>query len=62
MISMIKRDGHIHTPFCPHRTKDDLEAYVHEAIKLGREEITFTEHFPLPAGVTKKVLQENVHF
>lgn len=47
-----KRDGHIHTPFCPHGTKDALEAYVYEALKLGREEITFTEHFPLPKGVT----------
>ena len=54
MISMIKRDGHIHTPFCPHGTKDALEAYVLKAIRLGREEITFTEHFPLPPGVTKK--------
>ena len=52
MKSMIKRDGHIHTPFCPHGTRDTLEAYVIEAIRLGREEITFTEHFPLPSGVT----------
>lgn len=51
---MIKRDGHIHTPFCPHGTKDSLEAYANEAIRLGREEITFTEHFPLPNGVTSE--------
>lgn len=48
---MIKRDGHIHTPFCPHGSKDSLEAYVEEAIRLGREEMTFTEHFPLSNGV-----------
>lgn len=48
----VKRDGHIHTPFCPHGTKDSLEDYVYEALKRGRQEITFTEHFPLPAGVT----------
>jgi len=52
MKSKIKRDGHIHTPFCPHGTKDTLEAYANEAIRLGNEEITFTEHFPLPLGVT----------
>lgn len=49
---MINRDGHIHTSFCPHGSKDPFEAYVQKAIRLGREEITFTEHFPLPKGVT----------
>lgn len=48
---MIIRDGHIHTPFCRHGSKDDFEAYVDQAISLGRQEISFTEHFPLPAGV-----------
>ena len=46
------RDGHMHTPFCPHGTKDALESYVEEAIREGRREITFTEHFPMPVGVT----------
>ena len=54
MKNRVKRDGHIHTPFCPHGTKDTLEAYANEAIRLGREEITFTEHFPLPNKVTTK--------
>lgn len=48
------RDGHIHTPFCPHGTQDSLVSYVEEAIKEGRREITFTEHFPMPIGVTKE--------
>lgn len=48
------RDGHIHTPFCPHGTQDSLESYVEEAIKEGRRAITFTEHFPMPIGVTKE--------
>lgn len=52
MKTTVKRDGHIHTPFCPHGTKDTLDAYVYESLRLGREEITFTEHFPLPTGVT----------
>lgn len=57
MKQKIKRDGHIHTPFCPHGSKDALEAYVEEAIRLGREEISFTEHFPLPDGVTNEAFK-----
>ncbi|KON86732.1 histidinol phosphatase [Sporosarcina globispora] len=44
------KDGHIHTPYCPHGTKDALEDYVEKAIKLGFKEISFTEHAPLPEG------------
>ncbi|MEM5012348.1 histidinol-phosphatase HisJ [Niallia taxi] len=47
---MYKRDGHIHTPFCPHGTKDGLKEYIKRAIDLGFGEITFTEHAPLPQG------------
>jgi histidinol-phosphatase (PHP family) len=47
---MIKKDGHIHSPFCPHGTKDKMVNYVEEAIKLGFDEISFTEHAPLPYG------------
>lgn len=46
----MEKDGHIHTPFCPHGTKDPLEGYVEKAISLGFKEITFTEHAPLPEG------------
>lgn len=46
----IVRDGHIHSPYCPHGTKDSFELYVEEALKLGLKEITFTEHMPLPEG------------
>lgn len=44
----IKRDGHIHTPFCPHGSLDSMESYVKKAIEIGLEEISFTEHAPLP--------------
>lgn len=44
----MKKDGHIHTPFCPHGTKDSLNQYVEQAIALGFTEMTFTEHAPLP--------------
>jgi histidinol-phosphatase (PHP family) len=46
---MMKKDGHIHSPYCPHGTKDKLEDYVTRAIQLGYKEITFAEHAPLPA-------------
>ncbi|MBN6888015.1 histidinol-phosphatase (PHP family) [Cytobacillus horneckiae] len=51
----MKKDGHIHTPYCPHGTKDSLQSYVERAISLGFEEITFTEHAPLPEGFTDPV-------
>jgi histidinol-phosphatase (PHP family) len=44
----IMRDGHIHSPYCPHGTEDSLELYVQKAIALGLEEITFAEHMPFP--------------
>lgn len=51
------RDGHIHTPFCPHGSLDSLEHYIEEAIQQGRKEITFTEHFPMPKGVTNELFR-----
>ncbi len=47
---MLKRDAHIHTPYCPHGTKDSLENYIKKAINEGFEDITFTEHAPLPTN------------
>lgn len=44
----MKKDGHIHTPFCPHGSKDSFEQYIEKAIAHGFTEITFTEHAPLP--------------
>lgn len=44
------KDGHIHTPYCPHGTNDLLEEYIERAISLGFSEISFTEHAPLPKG------------
>lgn len=44
----ILRDGHIHSPYCPHGTGDPFELYVERALEIGLEEITFTEHMPLP--------------
>ena len=43
-------DGHIHTPFCPHGTKDALEDYINWFVERNVGEITFAEHAPLPEG------------
>ncbi|RNF41267.1 histidinol-phosphatase HisJ [Planococcus salinus] len=48
----MKRDGHIHTAFCPHGTDDQLDAYVEKAIRSGFTDITFAEHAPLPLSFT----------
>ncbi|WP_096202665.1 histidinol-phosphatase HisJ [Bacillus sp. FJAT-45350] len=47
---MITHDGHIHTPYCPHGTKDEMNLYAEQAIKKGLHSITFAEHAPLPKG------------
>ncbi|MBW3111475.1 histidinol-phosphatase HisJ [Bacillus sp. MCCB 382] len=47
---MTKVDGHVHTPFCPHGSRDSFEMYVERAIALDYSAITFTEHAPLPEG------------
>ncbi|WP_096152939.1 MULTISPECIES: histidinol-phosphatase HisJ [Bacillus] len=46
------KDKHIHTFYCPHGTRDTLEQYVEQAIKLKMDEISFTEHAPLPKRFT----------
>lgn len=48
----MKRDGHIHSPFCPHGTADALESYIEKAITAGFSDISFTEHAPLPPSFT----------
>ncbi|MGB3261369.1 histidinol-phosphatase HisJ [Paenisporosarcina sp.] len=46
----MKRDAHIHSPFCPHGTTDAFELYIEKAIKNGFTDISFTEHAPAPEG------------
>lgn len=41
-------DGHVHTPFCPHGTRDTLKQYIENAIMKNYKSISFTEHAPLP--------------
>lgn len=42
-----KRDGHVHSPFCPHGSSDSFDMYIERALENGINEITFTEHMPL---------------
>lgn len=42
------KDGHIHSPYCPHGSSDSFEKYIKKAIEVGIMEMTFTEHLPLP--------------
>ncbi len=46
----MKNDSHVHSPYCPHGSDDSFEEYIERAIFLKIEEITFTEHAPLPEG------------
>lgn len=46
----MKRDAHIHSPYCPHGTQDSFELYIEKAIKNGFTDISFTEHAPAPQG------------
>lgn len=55
----MKADGHIHTPFCPHGTKDPFEDYIARALDLGFDEISFTEHAPLPSGFNDPTPQKD---
>ncbi len=57
-MKLIKRDGHTHTHFCLHGSGEEAEAFVVKAIAEGFEEYSFTEHIPLPAGVTNSYPQE----
>ncbi|MFO6497930.1 MULTISPECIES: histidinol-phosphatase HisJ [Bacillus] len=45
---MLKRDGHVHSPFCPHGSNDQFRYYIEELCKKGFDSVSFTEHAPLP--------------
>ncbi|MDO5517077.1 MAG: histidinol-phosphatase HisJ [Clostridium sp.] len=40
------RDGHIHSPYCPHGSNDSFDSYVERALEKNLKEISFTEHMP----------------
>ena len=45
-----RRDGHTHTEFCPHGSKEPTEQFIQRAIELGFHTYSLTEHPPLPKG------------
>lgn len=55
----MKRDAHIHSPYCPHGTKDALKDYVEKAIQSGFTDISFTEHAPLPTSFKDPTPQQD---
>lgn len=44
------RDGHVHSHYCLHGSDDNFQMYIEKALDIGIDEISFTEHFPLPKG------------
>lgn len=44
----MKKDCHIHSHYCQHGSKDPFDKYINKAIKEEIDEISFTEHLPLP--------------
>ncbi|PLS14857.1 histidinol phosphatase [Bacillus sp. M6-12] len=52
-------DKHVHSPFCPHGTKDRFEDYIERAFELGIKEITFTEHAPLPVSFPEPIPEKD---
>lgn len=50
----ILTDYHMHTPLCKHAT-GPMSAYIERAIELGLSEIGFSDHNPLPNGLSSAV-------
>lgn len=46
---LLKWDGHTHTNFCNHGSDASMDMYVEQAIRLGFERYTLSEHSPLPS-------------
>ncbi|WP_341300076.1 histidinol-phosphatase HisJ [Lysinibacillus sp. FSL H8-0500] len=55
----MKRDGHIHSPYCPHGSSDSFIQYVEKAISYRFTDITFTEHAPLPKNFVDPTPQQD---
>lgn len=45
---VLKWDGHTHTRFCYHGSEIESERYIDQAIALGFQRYTLSEHSPLP--------------
>ena len=47
-------DGHTHSEFCPHGSKDKTADRIEKAIELGFTHYSITEHAPLPEKLLKE--------
>ena len=43
-------DGHTHSHFCPHGSREPLQGYLDRAVELGLRRLAVTEHIPAPTG------------
>lgn len=50
MTTLTRRDGHTHSEFCPHGSREATDRFIRRAIDLGFLSYSLTEHPPLPAG------------
>jgi histidinol-phosphatase (PHP family) len=50
MNALTRRDGHTHTEFCPHGSREATEWFIRRAIELRFLSYSITEHPPLPPG------------
>lgn len=54
-----RRDGHVHSHYCPHGSNDSFEMYLENAINKGIYEITFTEHMTMPEDIVIEGMESN---
>lgn len=54
------RDGHVHSPYCPHGSDDSFDMYIKMAINKNIKEITFTEHMDYNFIFTNKSLMDDI--
>src|SRR5689334_8053749 len=54
-----RRDGHTHTQFCPHGSRESTEQFIERAIVLGFESYSLTEHPPLPRNFVDPAPEQN---
>ena len=54
-----RRDGHVHSHYCPHGSSDKFEEYLEKALEVGIEEITFTEHMTMPMELQCEGMDDN---
>lgn len=49
VTNKIRRDGHIHTPYCPHGSADVYEQYIHKILNGKSRGISETQEGAVPA-------------